>query len=66
MVPGTAMTYDGVADAKDRADLLAYLKAAEARPSAQRFAPSSAETQAAAGIDALRSSPSFWLNVRRK
>ena len=29
MVPGTAMTYDGVPDAKDRADLLAYLKAAD-------------------------------------
>ncbi len=29
MVPGTAMTYDGVSDAKDRADLLAYLKAAD-------------------------------------
>lgn len=26
MVPGTAMTYDGVADANDRADLIAYLK----------------------------------------
>ncbi len=26
MVPGTAMTYDGVADPKERADLIAYLK----------------------------------------
>lgn len=26
MVPGTAMTYDGVPDAADRADLIAYLK----------------------------------------
>ncbi len=26
MVPGSTMTYDGVADAKDRADLIAYLK----------------------------------------
>ena len=26
MVPGTAMTYDGVANPKDRADLIAYLK----------------------------------------
>ncbi|MEO7128921.1 MAG: cytochrome c family protein [Rhodoferax sp.] len=26
MVPGTAMTYDGVPDPKDRADLIAYLK----------------------------------------
>ena len=28
VVPGTAMTYDGVPDAKDRADLIAYLKQA--------------------------------------
>jgi cytochrome c len=27
-VPGTAMTYAGVPDAKDRADLIAYLKTA--------------------------------------
>ena len=26
MVPGTAMTYDGVANPKERADLIAYLK----------------------------------------
>jgi cytochrome c len=26
VVPGTAMTYAGVDDAKDRADLIAYLK----------------------------------------
>ena len=26
MVPGSAMTYDGVADPKDRSDLIAYLK----------------------------------------
>ena len=26
MVPGTAMTYDGIQDANDRADLIAYLK----------------------------------------
>lgn len=26
MVPGTVMTYDGVPDAADRADLIAYLK----------------------------------------
>ena len=32
MVPGTAMTYDGVPEAKDRADLLAYLKAADKTP----------------------------------
>jgi len=28
MVPGTAMTYDGVPDAADRADLIAYLREA--------------------------------------
>lgn len=41
-VPGTSMTYDGVPDAKDRADLIAYLRhaneSAECRqsPAAQR------------------------------
>ena len=29
-VPGTTMTYDGVPDAKDRADLIAYLRHANA------------------------------------
>ncbi len=28
LVPGTAMTYDGVADAQERQDLIAYLKKA--------------------------------------
>jgi cytochrome c len=28
VVPGTTMTYDGVADAQDRSDLIAYLKQA--------------------------------------
>ena len=28
LVPGSTMTYDGVADANERADLIAYLKAA--------------------------------------
>jgi cytochrome c len=32
MVPGTAMTYDGVPDAKDRAELMAYLKGADKTP----------------------------------
>jgi len=32
MVPGTAMTYDGIADAGERADLIAYLKQAGATP----------------------------------
>jgi len=31
-VPGTTMTYDGVPDAADRADLLAYLKGADKTP----------------------------------
>jgi len=30
VVPGTAMTYAGVADAQERADLIAYLRAADA------------------------------------
>jgi cytochrome c len=30
LVPGTRMTYAGVKDAQERADLLAYLKAASA------------------------------------
>jgi cytochrome c len=32
MVPGTAMTYDGVPDAADRADLIAYLREAANSP----------------------------------
>lgn len=32
MVPGSAMTYDGVADPKDRSDLIAYLKHANDTP----------------------------------
>lgn len=28
MVPGSTMTYDGVSEARDRSDLIAYLKAA--------------------------------------
>ena len=32
MVPGTAMTYDGVANPRDRADLIAYLKHANETP----------------------------------
>ncbi|BEP52314.1 c-type cytochrome [Variovorax paradoxus] len=32
MVPGTAMTYDGVPDAAERADLIAYLKHANEAP----------------------------------
>ncbi len=32
MVPGSTMTYDGVADAKERADLIAYLKRANQMP----------------------------------
>jgi cytochrome c len=32
MVPGTAMTYDGMADAGERADLIAYLQRANVGP----------------------------------
>jgi len=32
MVPGTAMTYDGVPDAAERADLITYLKRANEAP----------------------------------
>ncbi|MGV8805393.1 MAG: c-type cytochrome [Polaromonas sp.] len=32
VVPGTAMTYDGVPDARERSDLIAYLKAASNAP----------------------------------
>ncbi|MBN8756931.1 MULTISPECIES: c-type cytochrome [Variovorax] len=32
MVPGTAMTYDGVPDPADRADLIVYLKHADETP----------------------------------
>ncbi len=32
MVPGSTMTYDGVADPKDRADLIGYLKHANQTP----------------------------------
>lgn len=32
MVPGTAMGYAGVADRKERADLIAYLKQANESP----------------------------------
>jgi cytochrome c len=31
-VPGTSMTYDGVSDARERADLIAYLQQANASP----------------------------------
>ena len=32
MVPGSTMTYDGVPDLKERADLIAYLKRAQQTP----------------------------------
>ena len=32
VVPGTAMTYDGIADPGERADLIAYLKHADSTP----------------------------------
>ena len=36
VVPGTSMTYDGVPDAKDRADLIAWLRKAGAGPECTR------------------------------
>jgi len=36
MVPGSTMTYDGVPDPKDRADLMAYLKSAEQTPECRK------------------------------
>jgi cytochrome c len=36
VVPGTAMTYDGVHDAKDRHDLIAYLKHANEGPECRK------------------------------
>ena len=38
MVPGTAMTYDGVPDPTERADLIAYLKHADEAPPCSRRA----------------------------
>lgn len=40
MVPGTAMTYDGVPDPVDRADLIAYLKRADETPECAGAMPS--------------------------
>lgn len=39
MLPGSSMTYDGVADSKDRADLIAYLKLANATLECRMQAP---------------------------
>ena len=36
MVPGSTMTYDGVADPKDRADLIAYLKRVNETPECRK------------------------------
>ena len=36
MVPGSTMTYDGVPDPKERADLLAYLKRANQAPECRK------------------------------
>jgi cytochrome c len=36
VVPGTTMTYDGVPDPKDRADLIAYLKQAKGTPECRK------------------------------
>lgn len=37
VVPATSMTYDGVTDAKDRADLIAYLKQVNQTPECERL-----------------------------
>lgn len=37
MVPGSAMTYDGVPDPKDRADLIAYLKLVNETPECRKL-----------------------------
>ena len=39
MVPGSKMTYDGVADRKDRADLIAYLKHLDETPECGQLEP---------------------------
>lgn len=36
MVPGSTMTYDGVSDPKERADLIAYLKRANEGPECRK------------------------------
>jgi cytochrome c len=36
VVPGTNMTYDGVPDSQDRADLIAYLRKAGSGPECAR------------------------------
>ena len=39
MIPGTAMTYDGIADPQERADLIAYLKHIDQTPECKRLVP---------------------------
>ena len=39
VVPGSTMTYDGIADPKDRADLIAYLRHANETPECGKQAP---------------------------
>lgn len=39
MVPGSTMTYDGVTDPKERADLIAYLKHVNDKPECAQKAP---------------------------
>ena len=39
VVPGSTMTYDGIADPKDRADLIAYLQHASEAPECGKQAP---------------------------
>jgi cytochrome c len=37
MIPGSTMTYDGVPDPKERADLIAYLKRADQTPECRKL-----------------------------
>jgi len=46
MVPGSSMTYDGVADPKDRSDLIAYLKRANDLPACAPRTPDAGGTKA--------------------
>jgi cytochrome c len=39
VIPGTAMTYDGIADPQERADLIAYLRHIDQTPECARLAP---------------------------
>ena len=50
MIPGSAMTYDGVPDAAERADLIAYLKHVNETPECGKQAP----PQVLPAVDGIR------------